>query len=38
VPADHIQAAAQVTFQKDEGCKKTYILNDKEVYGKGLAT
>ena len=38
VPADHIQAAAQVTYQKDEGCKKTYILNDKEVYGKGLAT
>ena len=38
VPADHIQAAAQVTYQKDQGCKKTYILNDKEVYGKGLAT
>jgi branched-chain amino acid transport system substrate-binding protein len=38
VPADHIQAAAQVTYQKDEGCTKTYILNDKEVYGKGLAT
>ncbi|WP_205697781.1 branched-chain amino acid ABC transporter substrate-binding protein [Conexibacter sp. SYSU D00693] len=37
VPADHIQAAAQVTFQKDEGCKKTYVFNDKEVYGKGLA-
>jgi branched-chain amino acid transport system substrate-binding protein len=37
VPADHIQAAAQVTWQKDEGCTKTYILNDKEVYGKGLA-
>ncbi|MGZ6640984.1 MAG: branched-chain amino acid ABC transporter substrate-binding protein [Solirubrobacteraceae bacterium] len=38
VPADHIQAAAQVTYQKDQGCTKTYILNDKEVYGKGLAT
>jgi branched-chain amino acid transport system substrate-binding protein len=37
VPADHIQAAAQVTYQKDEGCTKTYVLNDKEVYGKGLA-
>ena len=37
VPADHIQAAAQVTYQKDQGCKKTYIFNDKEVYGKGLA-
>ena len=37
VPADHIQAAAQVTYQKDQGCTKTYILNDKEVYGKGIA-
>ena len=37
VPADHIQAAAQVTYQKDTGCKLTYVLNDKEVYGKGLA-
>jgi branched-chain amino acid transport system substrate-binding protein len=37
VPADHIQAAAQVTYQKDEGCKSLYILNDKEVYGKGIA-
>jgi branched-chain amino acid transport system substrate-binding protein len=37
VPADHIQAAAQVTYQKDNGCTKLYILNDKEVYGKGIA-
>jgi branched-chain amino acid transport system substrate-binding protein len=37
VPADHIQAAAQVAYQKDQGCTKLYILNDKEVYGKGLA-
>jgi branched-chain amino acid transport system substrate-binding protein len=37
VPADHIQAAAQVTYQKDSGCTKLYVLNDKEVYGKGLA-
>jgi branched-chain amino acid transport system substrate-binding protein len=37
VPADHIQAAAQVAYQKSQGCKKTYILNDKEVYGKGIA-
>jgi branched-chain amino acid transport system substrate-binding protein len=36
VPADHIQAAAQVTYQKDNGCTKVYLLNDKEVYGKGL--
>src|SRR4051812_49449629 len=37
VPADHIQAAAQVAYQKGEGCTKTYILNDKEVYGTGIA-
>jgi branched-chain amino acid transport system substrate-binding protein len=37
VPADHIQAAAQVAYQKGEGCKKVYILNDKEVYGTGIA-
>jgi branched-chain amino acid transport system substrate-binding protein len=37
VPADHIQAAAQVTYMKDNGVTKLYILNDKEVYGKGLA-
>jgi branched-chain amino acid transport system substrate-binding protein len=37
VPADHIQAAAQVTYQKDNDCKKLFVLNDKEVYGKGIA-
>ena len=37
VPADHIQAAAQASYMKDQGIKKVYILNDKEVYGKGLA-
>lgn len=37
VPADHIQAAAQATYQKEQGCTKLYITNDKEVYGLGLA-
>ena len=37
VPADHLQAAAQVRYQLDSGCKTTFILNDKEVFGKGLA-
>ena len=37
VPADHIQAAAQASYMKDDGVTKVYILNDKEVYGKGLA-
>ena len=37
VPADTIQAAAQVTYMKDNGVKKLYVLDDKEVYGKGVA-
>ena len=38
VPIDDIQGRAQAQYQKDEGCTKTYILNDKEVYGKGVAS
>jgi branched-chain amino acid transport system substrate-binding protein len=37
VPADNIQAAAQVTYMKDNGVTKLYVLDDKEVYGKGVA-
>jgi branched-chain amino acid transport system substrate-binding protein len=37
VPADTIQAAAQVTYMKDNGVTKLYVLDDKEVYGKGVA-
>ena len=37
VPADNIQAAAQATYQRQNGVTKLYVLNDKEVYGKGLA-
>jgi branched-chain amino acid transport system substrate-binding protein len=37
VPKDTVQAAAQATLMKEQGCKKVYILNDKEVYGGGLA-
>ena len=38
VPKDTVQAAAQATLQKSEGCTKTYVLDDQEVYGQGLAT
>jgi branched-chain amino acid transport system substrate-binding protein len=38
VPKDTIQGAALATVMKQDGCKKPYILNDKEVYGQGLAT
>jgi len=37
VPADHIQAAAQVAFMKKQGVTKLYIINDKDVYGTGIA-
>jgi branched-chain amino acid transport system substrate-binding protein len=37
VPYDTVQAAAQAALQKSEGCTKTYVLQDQEVYGLGLA-
>jgi branched-chain amino acid transport system substrate-binding protein len=37
VPKDTIQGAALATIMKEDGCTKPYILNDKEVYGAGLA-
>lgn len=37
VPRDTVQAAAQVTIWKENGCKKVYIVNDKEIYGEGLS-
>jgi branched-chain amino acid transport system substrate-binding protein len=37
VPKDTIQGAAVATIMKKDGCSTVYILNDKEVYGAGLA-
>ncbi len=37
VPKDTIQGAALATIMKKDGCTNVYILNDKEVYGGGLA-
>jgi len=37
VPADHIQGAAQADWMKELGVKKLYVLNDKQVYGAGVA-
>jgi branched-chain amino acid transport system substrate-binding protein len=37
VPADHIQGSAQAEWMKEEGVKKVYILDDKQVYGAGVA-
>src|SRR3712207_6747748 len=37
VPKDTIQGAALVTLMKEEGCQNVQLLNDREVYGAGLA-
>jgi len=37
VPADHIQGAAQADWMQEEGVKKLYVLDDKQVYGAGVA-
>jgi branched-chain amino acid transport system substrate-binding protein len=37
VPVDTIQGAAQALYMQGEGVKSVYILDDKEVYGQGVA-
>jgi branched-chain amino acid transport system substrate-binding protein len=37
VPIDTIQGAAMASYMQDEGVKSVYILDDKEVYGQGVA-
>jgi len=37
VPKDTIQGAALATLMKEDGCTNVQLLNDKEVYGAGLA-
>ena len=37
VPIDTIQGAAQAQYMKDEGLTNVYVLDDAEVYGKGVA-
>ena len=36
VPIDTIQGAAQAQYMKDEGVTSVYLLDDTEVYGKGV--
>ncbi len=38
LPKDTYQGAALATLATEEGCESAYILNDKEVYGAGLAS
>jgi len=37
VPIDNIQGAALATYMQEEGVTNVYILDDAEVYGKGVA-
>ena len=37
LPKDTYQGAALASLAKEKGCTSAYILNDKEVYGAGLA-
>ena len=37
VPADDIQGAVAAQWAKDLGAAKVYILDDQELYGKGIA-
>ncbi len=37
VTADDVQGAAAAVWAKDQGLSKVYILDDQEVYGKGVA-
>jgi branched-chain amino acid transport system substrate-binding protein len=37
VPKDTVQGAALATIMNDDGCTRTAILHDKEVFGAGLA-
>jgi branched-chain amino acid transport system substrate-binding protein len=38
LPKDTYQGAALAALAKEEGCASAYVLNDKEVYGSGLAS
>ena len=37
VPADHIQGSAQAEWMAEVGVEKLYLLDDKQVYGIGVA-
>jgi branched-chain amino acid transport system substrate-binding protein len=38
IPADDLQGAVGANWAKELGVKSVYIVDDNEVYGKGLAT
>ncbi|MDQ3703709.1 MAG: branched-chain amino acid ABC transporter substrate-binding protein [Chloroflexota bacterium] len=38
VPADDLQGSAAVAFAQQRGVESVYVLDDTELYGKGIAT
>lgn len=38
MPADDLQGRVAAEWSKELGAKKVYLLHDKELYGKGIAT
>ncbi|MBI2426119.1 MAG: branched-chain amino acid ABC transporter substrate-binding protein [Candidatus Hydrogenedentes bacterium] len=38
VPADDIQGLVAAQWTKEMGCKRVFLLHDRELYGKGIAT
>ncbi|HEX8229719.1 MAG TPA: branched-chain amino acid ABC transporter substrate-binding protein, partial [Chloroflexia bacterium] len=38
VPADDLQGSAAVAFAQQRGVQSVYVLDDTELYGKGIAT
>jgi branched-chain amino acid transport system substrate-binding protein len=37
VPTDDHQAAAQVELLREDGCERLYVIDDRDVYGHGIA-
>ena len=37
VPTDDVQGSVAADYAKEIGAKKVFVLNDREVYGKGVA-
>ncbi len=38
IPADDLQGAVGANYAREIGARKVYVLDDTEVYGRGLAT
>ena len=37
IPTDYVQGPAVVSYMKDKGCASAYIVNNRDLYGQGIA-